>query len=188
MSEKLVEKIRKIQFLSQVSEQKLLSRLKLLKVKQHDLLVTAGEICKNTYYIESGFVRSVMNSDGKEINLNFTTAGNFVTNLKSLRNGTPSEYDIRVCEPSVIWSFEKNTLLELYKESDEIVNFGRNLLEQLLVDQEEHAYLFKIKSPAERYQYVLKNNPVLFQKITLAQLASYIGISRETLSRIRKLK
>ena len=188
MSKKLIEKIKDIQNLSAESEQKLLSKLQLLKIKRNGLLLATGEICKNIYYVESGFVRSVMYSDGKEVNLNFTTAGNFVTNLKSLRNGTPSEYEIQVSETSVIWGFEKNTLFELYKESEEIASFGRNLLEQLLADQEEHANLFKIKSPSERYQYVLKNEPLLFQKITLTQLASYIGISRETLSRVRKIK
>lgn len=139
MSVKLIEKIKGIQPLSIESEQKLLSRVKLARFKKHDLLLNAGRPCRKVYYIEKGFARSLTYVDGKEINLNFTLADNFVTNLNSLRNGTPSAYTIGVCEPSVIWSFSKDDLLELYKESAEIVNFGRNLLEQLLIEQEEQA-------------------------------------------------
>ncbi len=101
--------------MSAESEQKLLCRLQLLKVKRHGLLLATGEICKNIYYVESGLVRSVMYSDGKEINLNFTTAGNFVTNLKILLNGTPSEYGIQVSETSVIWGFEKILFLNFIR-------------------------------------------------------------------------
>ena len=188
MSGKLIRKITSVQPLSPESEQRLLDRITLSHLERNDRLLDEGKVCKAVYYLESGCVRSVMNVEGNEINLNFALDDSFTTNLKSLRNETPSEYTIQACEPSVIWRFDKNSLFELYNESPEIAGFGRNLLEQLLVEQEEHANLFKIKSPAERYRHILESNPLLLQKITLTQMASYIGISRETLSRIRKSK
>lgn len=186
MSNRLIEKIRGLQSFSLDSELELLAQTKIRKLEKHDLLLFTGDVCKNIYYVESGCFKSVLNEDGKEINLSFCLEDNFITNLKSLRNGTPSEYDIKACEPCLVWSFSKDSLLNLYKDSEEIASFGRNLLEQLLVEQEDHSNLFKIKNPAERYQYMVKNYPLLLQKITLTELSSYLGISRETVSRIRK--
>jgi len=188
MADKLLEKIRDLQFLSVESEQQLLAKVKLRRLKKNELLLREGQPCKHVYFVQSGCIKSVLNDDGKEVNLNFTLANGFITNLKSLRESSPSAYNIQACEPSVVWAFNKDNLFELYKQSEEISGFGRNLLEQLLVEQEDHANIFKLKNPAERYDHIMKNNPQLLQKISLTQLSSYLGISRETLSRIRKIK
>ena len=79
-------------------------------------------------------------------------------------------------------------MFELYERSAEISNFGRVLLEQLLIEQEDYANFMKVNSPAERYAYTLKYRPELLQKISLTQLASYLGMSRESISRARKTK
>ncbi|GAB3320882.1 Crp/Fnr family transcriptional regulator [Larkinella ripae] len=149
-------------------------------------LVKEGQVCKAIYFLESGSVRTFYNKDGKEINTRFSFENSFVTDLKSLRMATPADYSIQASEETVFWEFGKETLLNLYRQSPEIESFGRNLLEQMLLDQEEHANLFKIFSPTERYQYVAQHFPQLLQRISLSQLSSYLGIARETLSRIRK--
>ena len=89
---------------------------------------------------------------------------------------------------STIFEFDKDKLLDLYKVSPEIESFGRKLLEQLLISQEEHSNLFKIYSPTERYHYLLQHNPNFLQRVSLSQLASYLGVTRETLTRIRRKK
>lgn len=149
-------------------------------------LLKEGQICKAVYYIEKGYLRTFYTKDGKEINTRFSFENDFVTDLKSLRSATPSDYCIQTGEKTIIWEFTKEKLLELYGQSDEIESFGRNLLEQMLIDQEEHGNLFKVFSPTERYQYVAQYFPHLMQRISLSQLSSYLGIARETLSRIRK--
>ncbi|QXV63764.1 Crp/Fnr family transcriptional regulator [Mucilaginibacter sp. 21P] len=181
----LVQKIRSIYLLSEHGERKLLDCLRERHIEKNSFLLSPGQVCKHIWFIEQGFARSVCFNDTKEVSTGFYIKGDFVTNLNSLRNGTPSEYEIQVTEPSIVLSFEKQTLMGLYEASHEIARFGRGVLEQLLNDQEEHANLFKLKTPAERYSFLLKNRPFLFQKATLTQIASYIGVSRETLSRIR---
>ena len=149
-------------------------------------LLKEGQVCKTVYYIEKGYLRTFFTKDGKEINTRFSFENDFVTDLKSLRLATPSDCFIQTGEKTVVWEFTKEKLLSLYSQSAEIESFGRNLLEKMLIDQEEHGNLFKVYSPTERYQYVAQYFPHLMQRISLSQLSSYLGIARETLSRIRK--
>ena len=151
-------------------------------------ILKQGQICKAVLFVEKGHLRTFFDKDGREINTSFTFEGNFTTNLKSLRSALPSEITIQAGEPTIVYEFNKDKLFELYKVSPEIESFGRKLIEQLLIVQEEHSNLFKIYSPTERYQYLLTKQPEILQRISLSQLASYLGIARETLSRIRKVK
>lgn len=187
-SPKLTAKVLTIHDLSTSAQQLLFEKATRIELTDQDFLLKEDEICKRIWFVESGCVKLANNKDGKEINLNFCIDGEFITDLKSLRLGTPTDNYIKSCGPSIVIGFTKDDLLELYQQSDEIGTFGRLLLEQLLSDQEEHANLFKLKTAAERYQYIVTTKPVLLQRITLTQLASYLGMSRETLTRVRQLK
>lgn len=186
MSEKLISKMQQSQLLSKESEQKLLNIMKPVNLRKNEPLLSQDEMCKNIYYLESGFLISLSNLDGKVICLDFTLAGNFTTNLNSLQNKVVSNYSIIACEDSVVWIFSKQNLLHLYADSHEFVDFSRQVMEQLLIDQQHHINLFKLNKPIERYRHILQFKPELLQKTTLTLLSSYLGISRETLSRIRK--
>ena len=155
-------------------------------LRKGQMLLTEGQVCRSIYFIERGLVRSFQNKEGKEVNLNFSLEGSFVTHLKSMRMETPADYNLQAIEPTQVWEFGKKELQNLYARSPEIESFGRKLLEQLLMEQEEHIHLFKLHTPAERYHYVTEHTPALLQRISLSQLSSYLGISRETVSRIRK--
>lgn len=152
------------------------------------IILKQAQVCRTIMFVEKGYLRTFIEKDGTEINTDFTFEGNFTTNLKSLRSSFPSDTSIQAGETTTIYEFDKDKLLELYNVSAEIESFGRKLLEQLLIAQEEHTNLFKIYSPAERYQYLQANVPELLQRVSLSQLASYLGVARETLSRIRKNK
>ena len=151
-------------------------------------ILKEGQTCNFILFVETGYLRTFINKDGKEINTDFTFEGSFTTNLKSLRSGFPSDTTIIAEEPATIYQFNKDALLALYNVSAEIESFGRKLVEQLLIAQEEHTNLFKIYSPTERYQYFRDSQPEMLQRVSLSQLASYLGVARETLSRIRKNK
>lgn len=149
-------------------------------------ILNEGQVCTHIYLVEQGYLRSYYNRDGNEINNGFSFEHSFTTNLKSLRTGTASELCIQAAERGVVREFGKQELLALYAQSPEIESFGRILLEHLLIEQEEQATLFRLYSPAERYQYLVAHRPQMLQRVSLSQLSSYLGISRETLSRIRK--
>lgn len=180
---------RKINTISNISADDLALLLSIVRVQQvakNDFLLQEGQVCKHICFVENGFLRTFYNKDGKHVNLAFTPEDNFVTDLKSLKTGTPSAYNIQADEPTTVYLFEKQELLQLYTQSPGITAFGRVLLEQLLMEQEAHTNIFRLHSPAERYQYLVTHHPILLQRVSLTNLASYLGISRETLSRIRK--
>jgi CRP-like cAMP-binding protein len=174
--------------LKEESVEKLFSSVVFKQVSQGENILSEGQACKKIFFVESGYLRTFINKDGVEINTGFTFENTFTTSLKSLRLGTPSETAIQAGEKSTIYILDKQKLLALYAVSPEIASFGRNLLEQLLMLQEEHSNLFKIFSPAERYQYLQTHYPHVVQRVSLSHIASYLGVARETLSRIRRRK
>ncbi|WP_143310563.1 Crp/Fnr family transcriptional regulator [Chitinophaga vietnamensis] len=155
-------------------------------LKKGAMLLVEGNRCRDIWYIESGACKVFHLKGGKEINTNFYFENTFFTNLASLRGQTPSLYNIQTIAPSVIWRWQEDDLRRIYQQSPEIVAFGKLWLEQMLMAQEAQAHWLQVHTPEERYQLLLENHPELLQRVSLTQLSSYIGISRETLSRIRK--
>lgn len=186
MNSVLADQLRTLANLSPEAISLLLSSTLPKTLKKGQYVLQEGQVCKTIWYVEKGCLRTFYDKDGKEINTRFSFESSFVTALRSLRTAVPSAYSIQACEPATVWAFDKEKLLGLYRQSAEMESFGRNLLEHLLMEQEEHANLFKIYSPIERYEYVVKHHPQLIQRVSLSQLASYLGMARETLSRIRK--
>jgi CRP-like cAMP-binding protein len=182
----LYKRIIELTPLSQESVEKLFEATSERKVSKGEIILREGQICRKIVFVEEGYLRTFIVKDGLDINTDFTFESNFTTNLKSLRSSLPSETTIQAGEATVVFEFDKDQLLELYKESPEIESFGRKLLEQLLIMQEEHTTLFKLFTPTERYNYLLRYKPQIIQRVSLSQLSSYLGIARETLSRIRK--
>lgn len=182
----LDEKIHALAPLSTESRTLLYSRIRPFKVSKGEMLLREEQVCKHIYFIESGLIRSFINKDGRDINLEFSPEGYFVTHLKSLRTASPADYGLQTLETTLVWEFGKEDLQDLYTQSAEIESMGRQLVEQLLIQQEAHTHLFKIHSPAERYQFIAHHHPWLIQRVSLTQLATWLGISRETVSRIRK--
>jgi len=158
------------------------------RLKRKDYLLSEGEICNAIFFINQGLCRSFYNRDGQEVNTGFHFEHEFVTNIKSLRSSAGSEYAIQALEPCSIIKLEKMKLVDAYKRSREIETFGRLVLESLSVQQQEHADNFKILTPKQRFDQLTSARPDFLQRISITQTASYLGISRETLTRLRAEK
>jgi len=163
----------------------LTSVAELRKLKKGEALLNEGEICRSFYLVEQGYLRTWYDKDGVPINLNFTFEGEFASNLKSFRNRQPSETSIEAGEDTSVWIFNLNSVTEKFGERPQLLRFIRRLALSMLLASEAHSDLFKIYTPTERYRYIEKHNPRLLQRISLSQIASYLGVTRETLSRIR---
>jgi len=171
--------------LSAGSRELLLACSRSVEIPKDGWLLREGQIARSIFYIESGLVRSVRLDDGRDINLNFSLEGDYVTHLRSLRSAGPADYGLQAMEPTSLVELGSEALFELYHRSPEIESFGRQIVEELLIRQETQAHLFRLQSPAERYRYIADHSPALLQRVSLTNLASYLGVSRETLSRIR---
>ncbi|MBC9911393.1 Crp/Fnr family transcriptional regulator [Chitinophaga varians] len=171
--------------LDSVSKELMWNTAQILLVKQGDHLLQAGHTCQHIWLMEKGACRAFYDHHTREVNTAFFFENDFITNMKSLRNNEPSAYHIATTERSVLLRWHKDTFASLY-QSPAITAFGRERLELLAIAGETHADWLKTHSPEERYQYILTHHPELVQRVSLTQLSSYIGISRETLSRIRR--
>ena len=177
--------IESITDLSQESWDLLSACLIVKKFKKNELLLKEGEVCKAIFFISEGICKSCVYRDGNEINTAFYFENDFATNITSLRNSTKSEYSIKACEKVIAVSIDKEKLLAAYSQSHQIETFGRKVLELIMAKQIEHADSFKILTPKQRYDRLVAKQPDLLQRVSLTQIASYLGISRETLSRFR---
>lgn len=186
--DRLIEKIHELTPISKNSIDLLLSCAQQEKLSKRQCVLVEGQICNYLFFVEYGFLRTYLNQDGKEINTNFTFEGNFTSNLKSLKKQEPSQFNIEAGEKSLVTLLNKDKLLEMYSRSSEIELLCRRILGLFLIEIIEYSNFSKLLSPKERYNYLIKNNPQMIQRIPVSQLSSYIGVARETLSRIRKSK
>jgi len=184
----LHEYINQISKLSDEDLALLLSCVTKQQLKKGELLLNEGEVCRSFYLVKKGYLRTYYNKNGTTINLNFTFEGGFTSNLKSFKSKQPSEVIIKAGEPASVWIFQTDLISQQFRQHTQLSNFIRRLAIRLLLASEEHSSLFKMYTPAERYHYIEKNRAQLLQRISLSQLASYLGVTRETLSRIRAKK
>ncbi|WP_428327825.1 Crp/Fnr family transcriptional regulator [Mucilaginibacter sp.] len=157
-------------------------------LKRGELLLKEGEVCREIYLVKSGYLRTYYNKEGELINLNFAFEGDFTTNLQSIRSKQKSDFTIEAGEDSLVWIFNLDKINERFNANPQVISFIRRLAIYILLASEEHSTLFKLYTPTERYRYIEKSKPQLLQRISLSQLASYLGVARETLSRIRAKK
>ncbi len=155
-------------------------------LKKGEILLNEGEKCRSFYLVDQGYLRTYYYKAGVAVNLNFTFEGNYATNIKSIKSKLPSDLIIEAGENTLVWIFNLDTIAEKFDSHPKIILFIRRVSTLLFVASEEHSNFFKMYTPTERYRYIEKNNPMLLQRIPLSQIASYLGVARETLSRIRK--
>lgn len=163
------------------------SILETKKLNKKDFLLKQGKVCEGIYFLSEGLLRTFyLNKDGKEINTAFYFKNNFLREIESLTYNTPTQKNIEALEDCTVFYIDKTKLINLYEESDFFQKLGRMILERLTISEQKYSSLLTAYAPKERYLYILEHNPEFIERVPLQYLASYLGISRESLSRIRK--
>jgi CRP/FNR family transcriptional regulator, anaerobic regulatory protein len=155
-------------------------------VSKGDFLISEGEIERKLYLVESGAVRVFYLTEFEEMTVRLGYKGSLITSLSSFINGTPSEFYIDAIRRTTVKSISKEALHALVNASTVNLKDYASLLESLITQQIEREIDLLISSPAERLERVLQRSPHLFQEIPLKYIASYLRMTPETLSRIRK--
>jgi len=181
----LKETIDKFHRLNQDDYGSLLRITKEVKFKKGDLILRERETCKGIYYINSGVIGLYKIYKEREYFQDFFFEETFATNIITLTSNQPSEEYLLAIEDVKGKFISKHALINLYQESTEFKEFGRRLLEQLLADKTKLSFIRSSLTAKEKYEYILYEFPHYIQRIPLQLLASYLGITRETLSRIR---
>ena len=188
-SKALVTAVRHMTDLSEVDREVFNAVMSARRLKKGEIVLQEGTVCRAVYFVEEGYLRTYYNKeDGSVVNLNFTFEGEFTSNTKSAINREPSKMSIEAGEDALLWVFDLDKLSPEMKSLPSVSQFIRRTAMQMLVASETRGNLLKIYTPAERYHYIERNIPHILQRVPLSHLASFLGVSRETLSRIRAKK
>ena len=164
---------------------KLVSLLHYQKCNKGKFILKEGSVCKNFYFVLNGLVRGFSIFNDKEVDVKFFFENHIVADFYSLRNETPSQQFLVAMEPCELFYAAKENYLQIFEESSALTSASMRLFQNMYLEEEAYSTRFKALTPEERYQFVLQKRPQLVQRIPLRYLASYLGMSRETLSRIR---
>ena len=160
--------------------------LKTRQFDKNDYFLRQGNICHNIGFITQGCFRTYYLSDGKEINTRFVFEHDFVTDYHSFLQEKSSRYFIQALEDSEIITFGLSALQNGYNQSQHWERFGRMIAEESYKQTTQRVESFLFFDGEQRYLELVKNNPHILQRIPLYHIASYLGLERESLSRLRK--
>ncbi|SER90098.1 cAMP-binding domain of CRP or a regulatory subunit of cAMP-dependent protein kinases [Pedobacter rhizosphaerae] len=153
------------------------------------ILLSPGETARRIYFIRSGFLRSYfIDEDGKECTTWFSGKGDLMTSASSFFSQQPANEYIEVLQDCKLQSLTWLELNAYYADFKEGNLLGRIIIQKYYILGEERAILLRTQRPEHKYDLLLKNHPQIEQQTTQQNIASYLGISRETLSRIRRKK
>lgn len=171
--------------ISEDLEVELLRSTTKIKVQKNNHIVSIGERCDSLYFIESGLIRGYYFDNGKELTNWFAQEQEFATCFYSFIANKPSFESIQAIEDCSLLQIPQKTLEKLYLQFPETERIGRIITENYYIKLEERVLSIRFKTAKERYQNLVDKKPALLQRASLGQIASYLGITQETLSRIR---
>ncbi len=171
--------------LSDTSKQLLKKSITEVKYKKGYILLRADKIEKNIYFIKKGVARAYSNKDNIEITFWFGKEGDTIISMKSYIANQKGYENIELLEDCELYELKTTNLQKLFDEYIDIANWGRRFAEKELVKTEERLISRQVRIATERYKELLKDNPDLIQRIQLGHIASYLGITQVSLSRIR---
>lgn len=154
--------------------------------KKQEYLLKKGQVCHSLFYIDKGYCKSCYDINDVLKNTGFFFENDIATNINSFGSGHTSEFNIVACEPLTAILFDRDKLFRVAQESHEVEALGRKCIRVFAARQEEFSTLFKLYSAQDRLAYLEAKYPEMLQRVPLSQLASFLGVARETLSRIRK--
>ncbi len=186
MKNTLVEMMSNFIELTEEEKQGILEAFPIKTYKKETNLLKEGQIAKNAFLVIKGCVRKYSIKDGEEKTTDFYTEFQSAVNFDSMSNSSPSKYYFTCTEDSIIAILNSEKETTLYKKFPRFGEVCRVEMEKMLGASQENLSTFINSTPKERYLDLLKNRPDLIQRVPQYQLASYLSIKPETLSRIRK--
>lgn len=155
------------------------------KVPAKTILLQEGKISRTMYFIEKGCLRTWVNNDGKEITTQFFFEGDSVSSIESFRTNQPSLYSIESIEPCLLQTISQNDFQELIENSQALKEDFEEHLFRRLFQTQQLAFSYLKNNPQKRYLELIEQFPHIVQRIPQHYIASYLGITSVSLSRIR---
>ena len=188
-SKELIEKIS--QLYSPLQDACKADVLKVAKISSHEkstLLVKEGELSDKTYFIIKGCARAYYLKDGKNVTDWFAFENDFISSIKSFFQFIPSPHFIEVLEPTVLLELSRDDVFALTDKYHDFDRLGRIIVTKTMLQLQERIVAIQFETASQKYENLLISRPDIAQRVPLTHIASYLGITLETLSRIRNPK
>ncbi len=181
----LFQYFRKFNPLSKEAEAAIAEISSIVTIKKNKDLQPIGHTCKTIYFIKKGVARIYYFKDGIDITERFFFENNIIARVESLFTGKPSRKAIQILEDAEIIAINSTQLFKLYDTYPEIERLFRKIFEAAYVETVNRIEGIQFHSAEERYNALLSEEPNVLLKVPLKYVASYLGITQVSLSRIR---
>lgn len=149
------------------------------------VLFKANRIDSKVYFIRKGMVRAYANPGDEEVTFWFGKEGDAVISMKNYVENKKGYETIELLEPCDMYWLNTEHLRKLFNEDIHVANWGRKFAEQELIKVEERLIFRQCRTAMERYKELMITDPELLQRVQLGHIASYLGMTQVSLSRIR---
>ena len=177
--------LNQISFLSDSSLLKIIDKTQLIKLAKSAIIIDTDKVEKKIYFVKKGILRAYTIDDGKEITFWFGKEGDLILSMRSYIENKVGYETIESMEDCELYEIKMSDLQEFYATNLEIANWGRKLAEIELIKTEERFISRQLGTAIDRYKKLLIENPSLINRVQLGYIASFLGISQVTFSRIR---
>lgn len=183
--EALLTAVRRLQAIPEPLEKALRQTLRRHELPRRHWLLQPGQISERIFFIEKGVARGYYLKEDREVTSWFMKESDFIISIVSFYTRQPAQEYIELLEDSVLWSITYEQLQQLYDAFPEFNKVGRLLTERYYVLSEQRAQNLRMQSARERYAQLLTDFPAIFRRVPLKYIASHLGLSPETVSRLR---
>lgn len=167
--------------------EKIITKFKPVNFSKNDYLLTEGKVENQYWFIENGFARSyVVDTTGNDITTNFYSVGDIAIDWTSFFLRNPTRENIQALTDCICWELDFDTFQELFHSIQNFREKGRTTLVNSYFSLKKHSISMISDQAKERYINLIKEKPHMIQNVSLKHIATYLGITDTSLSRIRK--
>ena len=186
-SQKLIQFLHGSKHMSLTTATEIAGIFSFKEMERNNFLLKEGKVCNEYLFLEKGFMRSfAYDTDGNDVSTNFCMEGQVVFEVSSFFNRTPSKENIQAITDCTGWTITYEQLNNLFHSLPEFRDFGRSILVKGFASLKVRMLSMITETAEQRYDALLKSNPEIFQHAALKHIATYLGITDTSLSRIRK--
>ncbi len=161
---------------------------KILTLKKGVILVKEGQHSDKAYFIVNGSARAYYLNDGKDVTDWFAFENDFICAINSFFQNIPSPHFIETIEDTTLLVISRDQIMKLSDKYHDFERLTNRVATKTMLKLQARVVSMQFQSAQQKYQNILLAYPNITQRVPLMHIASYIGITLETLSRIRKLK
>jgi CRP-like cAMP-binding protein len=186
-SQPLIQFFKNSNLVSQQTAEEIADTFSAKEIKKNEFLFKEGRVCNEYFFLENGFIRAfAYDTEGNDVTTNFYSSSQVVFEVSSFFNRTVSKENYQAIVDCDGWYITYEQLNNLFHSMHEFRDFGRSILVKGFSSLKIRMLSMITETAEQRYDALLKTNPEIFQHAALKHIASYLGITDTSLSRIRK--